>query len=89
MDQVHSIRHKVLVDGQSIRSVARQMGISRNTIRKYLTLSEPVRVVCEKKPSPVMATVAPRIEEILTEWREHTTTKQYITGTRVHRQLVE
>ena len=89
MDQVHVIRHKVLVDGQSIRSVARQMGISRNTIRKYLTLSEPVRVVCQKKPSPTMETVAPRIEEILTEWREHTTTKQYITGTRVHRQLVE
>ncbi|MDQ5827575.1 MAG: IS21 family transposase [Chloroflexota bacterium] len=89
MDQVHVIRHKVLIDGQSIRSVARELGISRNTIRKYLTLSEPVRVVCQKKPSPVMEMVAPRIEEILTEWREHTTTKQHITGTRIHRQLVE
>jgi transposase len=89
MDQVHVIRHKVLIDGQSIRSVAREMGISRNTIRKYLTLSEPVRVVCQRKPSPVMEMVAPRIEEILTEWWEHTTTKQHITGTRIHRQLVE
>jgi hypothetical protein len=36
-----------------------------------------------------MEMVAPRIEEILLEWRERTTAKQRITGTRVHRQLVE
>jgi transposase len=89
MDQVHVIRHKVLVEGRSIRSVAREMGVGRNTIKKYLTLSEPVRVVRQKKPSPVMEMVAPRIEQILTEWRECTTAKQHITGTRIHRQLVE
>jgi hypothetical protein len=33
--------------------------------------------------------VAPRIEEILSEWSERTTPKQRITGTRIHRQLVE
>ncbi len=33
--------------------------------------------------------MAPRIEEILTEWRELTTAKRRITGTRIHRQLVE
>jgi transposase len=74
MDQVHVIRHKVLVEGRSIRSVAREMGVGRNTIKKYLTLSEMV---------------APRIEQILTEWRECTTAKQHITGSRIHRQLVE
>jgi len=45
IDQVHVIRHKVLVEGQSIRSVAREMAISRNTISKYLKVSEPKRVV--------------------------------------------
>src|SRR5215203_874560 len=89
MDQVHVIRHKVLVEGQSIRSVSRQMSISRNTIRKYLKVSEPVRIECQKKPSPVMEMVAPRVEEILAEWRDRTTAKQRITGTRIHRQLVE
>jgi transposase len=89
MDQVHVIRHKVLVEGRSIRSVARQMGVGRNTIRKYLTLSEPVRVVRQEKPSPVKEIVAPRIDEIIEEWRGRTTPKQRITGTRVHRQLVE
>jgi transposase len=48
-----------------------------------------VRVVRQKKPSPVMEAIAPRVEEILSEWRERTTPKQRITGTRVHRQLVE
>jgi transposase len=89
MDQVHVIRHKVLVEGQSIRSVARQMGVGRNTINKYLKISEPVRVRRQKKPSPVKKTVAPRIEQILQEWRHRTTHKQRITGTRIHRQLVE
>lgn len=89
MDQVHVVRHKILVEGQSIRSVSRQMSISRNTIRKYLKVSEPVRVARRKKPSPVMEMIAPRIEEILAEWRLRTTAKQRITATRVHRQLVE
>src|SRR5215203_3886498 len=89
MDQVHVLRHKILVEGRSIRSVSRQMSISRNTIRKYLKVSEPVRVVRQKKPSPVMEMIAPRVEEILSEWRARTTAKQRITGTRIHRQLVE
>ncbi len=89
MDQVHVIRHKVLVEGQSIRSVAREMGIGRNTIKKYLKMSEPVRVVRQKKPSPVKERIAPRIDEILEEWRHRTTHKQRVTGTRIHRQLVE
>jgi len=89
MDQVHVIRHKVLVEGQSIRSVTRQMAIGCNTIKKYLKMPEPVRVVRQKKLSPVKEMVAPRIDEILEEWRPRTTHKQHITGTRIHRQLVE
>ena len=68
MDQVHVVRHKVLVEGQSIRSVAREMGIGRNTIKKYLKMSEPVRVARQKKPSPVKERVVPRIDRILEEW---------------------
>jgi transposase len=32
MDQVHVIRHKVLLEGKSVRSVAKEMGVSRNTV---------------------------------------------------------
>ena len=91
MDQVHVIRHKVLLEGKSVRSVAKEMGISRNTVAKYLKNPEPTRrrVGRKQKRAPVMEMVAPRIEEILLEWSERTTHKQRITGTRVHRQLVE
>jgi len=92
MDQVHVIRHKVLVEGKSVRSVAKELGVSRNTVAKYLKNPEPTRrrrVARKQKRAPVMEMVAPRIEEILLEWRERTTQKQRITGTRVHRQLVE
>ena len=40
MVHVHVIRPKVLVEGISIRAVAREMGVSRNTVRKYLQESE-------------------------------------------------
>ena len=43
MDQVHVIRHKVLIEGRSRRSVAREMGLSRNTVRRYLRESAPRR----------------------------------------------
>lgn len=89
MDQVHVVRHKVLVEGRPISAVAREMQMSRNTIRKYLSLSEPKRVVRRPKASPTTEMVAPRIEELLEEWRGRTTPKQRITGTRIHRQLVE
>ena len=44
VQDVHMLRHKVLVEGKSQRAVAREMGVSRNTVRRYLTLAEPVRV---------------------------------------------
>ncbi len=34
MDQVNVIRHKVLVEGLSARRVAREMGVSRNTVQR-------------------------------------------------------
>ena len=56
MDQVHVIRHKVLIEGRSRRSVAREMGVSRKTVRKYLRISEPRRVETEPRARPVLET---------------------------------
>lgn len=36
MELVVVIRHKVLTEGVPIRDVARQLGLSRNTIRRYV-----------------------------------------------------
>lgn len=43
-DQVHLIRHEVLVESQSIKRVSQDMGVSRSTVRKYLRVSVAVRV---------------------------------------------
>ena len=76
MAQVHVIRDKVLREGISQRRVAREMGISRNTVKKYMEVSEPKRV--ER-----------RLGELVSEWSERTTRKQRLTATRLHRELVE
>ena len=89
MDKVYVIRHKVMVEGRSIRSVARELGISRNTVARYLKQSEPVRKESAPRPRPVMDKVAPRIDEILEEWKHRVTPKQRITGSRILRQLCE
>lgn len=88
MDRVHVIRHKVLVEGRPIRAVARELGVSRNTVRKYLQESEPVRKVHQARPCPVAEAVRPRVEALLEVWRDRTTPKQRITGSRLHEELV-
>ena len=89
MDMVYVIRHKVLVEGRSIRSVARELEVSRNTVSKYLQTSEPLRKPIVPRPRSVTDKIAPRIDEILSEWSGRLTPKQRLTGSRVHRQLIE
>lgn len=88
VDQVHVIRHKVLVEGRPIRAVAREMGVSRNTVRKYLQESEPIRRVTQARSCPVREQVREGIEELLEAWRGRTTPKQRVTGSRLHAELV-
>jgi len=88
MDQVHVIRHKVLVEGVSVRRVARQMGVSRNTVKRYL--SEPAPKYGPRPPAkaPVRDAARSRVEALLTEAPRWTQGKQQLTATRLHRMLV-
>jgi len=88
MDQVHVVRHKVLVEGQQIRKVAREMGIARNTVKRYLTQPVPVRVEREPRSRPVWDKVGARLEALLAQSPRWTGGKQRLTATRLHAMLV-
>lgn len=88
MDRVHVIRHKVLVEGLSRRRVAQEMGISRNTVKKYVTVQTvPKRKATEPRGRPVLERVRPRLEELIEEWADRQTPKQRVTAKRLHQQL--
>jgi transposase len=88
MDQVHVVRHKVLVEGQPARRVAREMGLSRNTVKRYLELAAPVRVEHAARVRPVWEKVGARIEALLGESPKWTGGKQRLTATRLHAMVV-
>jgi transposase len=88
VDQVHVIRHKVLVEGRSQRQVAKEFGISRVTVRKYVEEAVPVRNESEPRARPVWEKVGPRIQALLAESKDWTGGKQQLTATRLHELLV-
>jgi transposase len=89
VDQVHVVRHKVLVEGRSQRAVARELGLSRTTVGKYVDQAAPVRKAeAEPRPRPVWAKVATRVEALLAESVQWTGGKQRLTATRLHGLLV-
>jgi transposase len=88
VDQVHVIRHKVLVEGRSQRQIAKEFGISRVTVRKYVEEAVPVRKETEPRTRPVWEKVGPRVEALLAESAQWTGGKQQLTATRLHELLV-
>jgi transposase len=90
MDQVTVLRDKVEREGKSVRQAARELGISRVTARRYLQQDvEPGRRKLSARPSPVLASVEPRLHALLDDWSTRTTAKQHVTATALHRALLE
>jgi len=87
MDQVYVVRHKVLVEGRSARQVAAELGISRNTVRRYVEGAEPSRRALVR-PAPVLGAVRPRLEALLSDSPRWTGGKQRLTATQLHRMIV-
>ena len=88
MDQVYVIRHQVLVEGRSQRQVAKTFGISRLTVRKYVSEVAPSRKETRPRSRPVWDTVATRVEALLADSAKWTGGKQQLTATRLHAMLV-
>ena len=89
MDQVHVVRHKVLVEGRSQRAVARELGLARVTVRKYLDQAAPARKSeAAPRPRPVWDAVAERVQALLAESVRWTGGKQRLTATRLHELLL-
>src|SRR2546422_7238144 len=88
MDQVYVVRHKVLVEGLSVRQVARELRLSRNTVRRYVEGAEPGGRKPTARRRPTLEVVGPRLEALLAESPRWTGGKQRLTATQLHRLLV-
>lgn len=88
MDQVHVVRHKVLVEGRSVRQAARDLGISRNTVRRYVAGAVPGQRAPVTPPErPAMTAARARLDELLSGAPRWTGGKQRLTSTRLHEML--
>jgi transposase len=88
VSQIHLIRHKILVDGKSIRQVAKEMEVSRNTVRKYVREGRDGSPR-DRKPrvAPARELIAEPTRELLEAWESRTTAKQRVTATLLHGEL--
>lgn len=91
VDLTYVIRHKALVEGKSRREIAAELGISRNTVRKYVEAADPQprRTEAEPRSAPMRAAAEARIRALLEGWRKDTTKKQRVTGELLYRALHE
>jgi len=92
MDLVAVIRHKVLTEGVPIREVVRELGLSRNTIRRYARAkSIPIEkpVAPSPRPAPARDEVREAAETIWKSRRAFTAGKQRLTATRLWELLRE
>ena len=89
MDLVHVVRHKVLVEGRTQRAVARELGLSRTTVGKYMGQAAPARKAeAAPRPRPVWDAVAERVQAVLADSVRWTGGKQRLTATRLHEMLL-
>jgi predicted transcriptional regulator len=76
------------VEGLSARKVARELGISRNTVKRYVEGAEPGARQPVARPSPALDGVRDRLGELLTDSPRWTGGKQRLTATQLHRMVV-
>lgn len=91
MDQYQDIREMYIKEGMSQRAIARELGISRNTVRRYC---QGANVPWERKPvdraaNVVTPAVVEFIKSCLREDAQSPNPKQKHTAGRIHERLCE
>ena len=85
MEEVYVVRYKVLVKGVPVRRVARELGIARNTVRRYLRGAPPgVGQPRGRSGKPTVDKVRPRVLATLEDSPRWTGGKQRLTAARLH-----
>lgn len=87
MDLIHVIRHKYYQEGLSQRQISRDIGCSRNTVKKYLGQAEPAYKRKKRRAAPIWEIAKSKILQILEEWEGKTTEKQRVTGSLLYDEL--
>jgi transposase len=87
MDEVATIRHRVLVQGVSRRAVAKEMGVSRNTVKRYVAGAKIGERKPTVRPKPITDGARERIEALLAEAPKWTAGKQRLTAKQLWRLL--
>lgn len=91
MDLVAVIRHKVLAEGVPLREVSRQLGLSRNTVRRYVRTGTVAGQRARTQPpsAPARDAVRADAEAIWQDRRTFTAGKQRLTAERLTELLRE
>jgi len=65
METINKVRTRHLVQGQSISQIARDLNLSRNTVKKYLKDDYPLSYQREKQPQPILGLFHPQLLDML------------------------
>lgn len=87
MDAVMTIRHLVLAKGESRRAVAARLGVSRNTVKRYVAGAEVGVRQSTPRSKPKLEKVQARIDALLADSKRWTAGKQRLTATQLWRML--
>ncbi|MCR4397544.1 MAG: helix-turn-helix domain-containing protein, partial [Firmicutes bacterium] len=90
VDRIQDIRSRCFREGQSIREIAREMRMSRRTVRRYIQSDGPWRYTLSRpRPKPVSDPIEAVVREIILQDRTVRNRKQRHTARRIYERLVE
>lgn len=90
VDRIQDIRFRYFREGESIRQIARELGMSRHTVRRYVQSDGPWRYTLhEPRPRPAADAIEPIVREIMENDQGVRNRKQRHNARRIYVRLVE